>query len=1276
MKQYSKLALLLTLCLALLLPSMVSAESDPEKTAGENQVIQLPSLADYWDGSSMTIKLDMLSSYALQHFQDAQIVVKGYEKGQYVVRKDGKLAGERYLSIEGKYPIWAGIYDGTDQPPRPILQATTDLLPLEQATNNCVVDLSGVKDIFRKIDADNSEKLADLYVYFGDAAKMSDSVPCEYQIVSDTNVCIQARDKDRKNYIILWAGLVKAPAEGQRVRLTFSAYTMPDSMPVTEATTVEPSEEPSETSNETTIEEPSVLPTIDASSKEPTKEPKPVLTPTPEPTNVAVTLVDRPEIYSGAPVDLEPKELPEELKGTLTYAVKEIEDGLDPNLIEKPKTDEFKPAAEVPNVPVNVGKYRVFVKLTKSGYELQHEVVTFDTPTPAPSQEVTPTPAAVATADDTTVTSHVSGADAPGTETDDKSIELPDSKPSLAPLRAEAVPVRIDAFYDLTITKADVTFTLTAAQDEVPTYRPGDQSGQELKADVTVSDVSEDSIALVCKELAIAEEREELLKQLNAKVQEKDWPEVTATGTNAGTYPVNESASLQLYEATLDEVLGPNFKAKANWVDGNAPKLQITPLAANVDIAVLGNNVGVYHEGEALSFDSKAGIITPIERNADPIDNDIKLHIKINNNKLDHVGVLSAEDVQIDYTEDEVGQNVKNNYALTPRGENVLVMFPQSINDNDEKWDAVADTIVPSDYVGEHDKPLKAYWDGMTVELAEKASVYDGNSKAITPTFGDEQLKEGTDYSVLIRNAQTGEDVPGNNVIDAGKYSVMVTGMGNYGGEVELGYEVQKKPFDVSQANITVESCDYDGKPHGPIVTADELEYYKLSANGEPEGEPFHEAPIAAGRYSVKATWYGDKNSEGGESKEVRYEIRPIQLKIYLEAGGKIESIRRVADNAGTETEDEAAAGLFLAEAELSMSSELTEAQMDEGYQWPENFEVEVIPGEPEIRFENDNIWYYDGQKAGQGKHTIRTTPELNPETDSLVFYIDLGDGKRSPCSGEDADGPASAGDYLVAIKRVQENGGSTETPAIAFTIKPLEVTLSIEPKAPSIDFGNELPGYDIKVETTVDISDELRTEIENEWPVTVNYDGGVGSYSYSIDATAPGKSGNFELVDAQEATFVVEKQMLAVERVEVNGVPAEDVGKEIRDAAPEHGEPIDRGDIVVTDVNGETLEPGKDYNLYEPLAPDDTTWNELIVVANPDGKYDGVILLKLPKSWTQKLLTNGGMLWLVLAVVLLLGAAGCIVAAVQLSGRIKRDSLKLLDKVSRQSSRTIRRGR
>ena len=108
------------------------------------------------------------------------------------------------------------------------------------------------------------------------------------------------------------------------------------------------------------------------------------------------------------------------------------------------------------------------------------------------------------------------------------------------------------------------------------------------------------------------------------------------------------------------------------------------------------------------------------------------------------------------------------------------------------------------------------------IALSETQFAYDGTQKkpAVTVKHGDETLIEDTDYTVAWPFDMT----------KAGEKEVVVTGKGNYTGELRTSYEILPPP--TFSASLNMSQFIYDGTQKQPTVTV-EAEGKRLNENAD-----------------------------------------------------------------------------------------------------------------------------------------------------------------------------------------------------------------------------------------------------------------------------------------------------------------------------------------------------------------------------------------------------------------------------------------------------------
>ncbi len=98
------------------------------------------------------------------------------------------------------------------------------------------------------------------------------------------------------------------------------------------------------------------------------------------------------------------------------------------------------------------------------------------------------------------------------------------------------------------------------------------------------------------------------------------------------------------------------------------------------------------------------------------------------------------------------------------------------------------------------------------IQLEYARAVYTGGKRtpAVTVKMGDAVLVRDTDYTVKYPD----------DCINAGDKTILVTGKGNYSGEVKLGYRITPVSCtDSPDIAITASDCYYNGLPQAPELT-------------------------------------------------------------------------------------------------------------------------------------------------------------------------------------------------------------------------------------------------------------------------------------------------------------------------------------------------------------------------------------------------------------------------------------------------------------------------
>ena len=163
------------------------------------------------------------------------------------------------------------------------------------------------------------------------------------------------------------------------------------------------------------------------------------------------------------------------------------------------------------------------------------------------------------------------------------------------------------------------------------------------------------------------------------------------------------------------------------------------------------------------------------------------------------------------------------------------------------------------------------------IDISEEAEVsfkddvtdltYTGSAiePALTVTYGDLTLTEGTDYSVTYESN-----------INVGTALARVTFKGNYSGEKTLDFTISRAKFE---ASVLVSSYIYNGKtPEVSISTNPGSGSVTYLYAAEEDGTYSETAPTDAGTYYVKAEIAETDNYEGLTTPAVSFTISPVEI--------------------------------------------------------------------------------------------------------------------------------------------------------------------------------------------------------------------------------------------------------------------------------------------------------------------------------------------------------------------------------------------------------------
>ena len=149
-----------------------------------------------------------------------------------------------------------------------------------------------------------------------------------------------------------------------------------------------------------------------------------------------------------------------------------------------------------------------------------------------------------------------------------------------------------------------------------------------------------------------------------------------------------------------------------------------------------------------------------------------------------------------------------------------------------------------------------------SITLSVPNRIFDGAKSfpGVVVKSSGKVLVEGGDYSVSWPQ----------DMINAGKKEVTVTGKGNYAGELKAGYEIIAAP--VTSVSLSVSRYVYDGNPKCPAVTAGSNDM--LLTEGVDYDVAYPADTVAAGKHEVTVT--GKGNYVG--KKTATFEIAPAPI--------------------------------------------------------------------------------------------------------------------------------------------------------------------------------------------------------------------------------------------------------------------------------------------------------------------------------------------------------------------------------------------------------------
>ena len=356
-------------------------------------------------------------------------------------------------------------------------------------------------------------------------------------------------------------------------------------------------------------------------------------------------------------------------------------------------------------------------------------------------------------------------------------------------------------------------------------------------------------------------------------------------------------------------------------------------------------------------------------------------------------------------------------------------------------------------------KPLTD--DDITVTLTPSKDTFTGEKQQpiVMVTDGDKVLKEGTDYTIDLPKGDTA-------LINVGKHTITLTGMGNYGDKTTVDFEITKATPVLTKEPEAIDRT-YDGK-WSALVTAGEATggtfEYSLTGNANDYST---DIPLAknAGNYTVFYRIAADENytSDGTGKVDVTISPRVVELSwgdtsFTYTAGVKQAptcTINNIApDDADTTGKDDVSivvtgeqenAGAYTATATLDGTAK-------NNYALPENNTIgfSITPIAPEVAVTAKDLTYNkEAQELVTGEVSEGCTIEYSTDGTSWSSNVPTG---------------TNAGDYTVYY-RVIGNGNYANVDKFG----PVEnVTIKKAPISPDVEiegwtYGDEAKEPSIK---------------------------------------------------------------------------------------------------------------------------------------------------------------------------------------------------------------------
>ena len=306
-----------------------------------------------------------------------------------------------------------------------------------------------------------------------------------------------------------------------------------------------------------------------------------------------------------------------------------------------------------------------------------------------------------------------------------------------------------------------------------------------------------------------------------------EWKRIASgqvTGKNAGYYsPEPLEEPLKRIKAVLEQESGGNVQY--HFIDRTTGSLTVGKRPVEITAGNIWRIYGTEQQGETELLAPKDAAL---ER--DRFSGDMRTRPA---EAWENAGIYETW-VEVDDRLDS------QNYGFTWKSGRCVV-FPQSLNKDD---------LPPADFsqaMPDLQQPLQPYFAGMTVSLARKTVPEDGQPHPPEIIFQNAAgetlpLQEGRDFEIEIRQDPEAEglalvDAQGEPAWDRpGAYGLILRGLGNYGGEIQLRYEITAQATSAPTEEPTPQATPAPTSAPTPEITP-ELTEAPTAAPVQPTAE-------------------------------------------------------------------------------------------------------------------------------------------------------------------------------------------------------------------------------------------------------------------------------------------------------------------------------------------------------------------------------------------------------------------------------------------------------